>query len=262
MSWHHPSPPPGPPTAPYGPPPHRAAPSPALAIVGLCTGIASLALVPLLGPFAIALGIAGVVTGGIALGRRLPGRGMALAGVITGAVGTVVAIVVTVVIFVTYGALFLAVALSPSGWDTGGTTAPDEGQSAGEHAFGETAELDEYTVSVDGVSTRGDVVFADLTVQFTGSGSGDSYEDLYGYLYDVDGYEYDATDCIQTLSPDAADLPDLDPGQSATFQMCFEGVQDPTGLWIEVEDEAQRTYAGWTDPATLEGSSAGAGGMV
>lgn len=255
MSWHHPSPPPGPPVAPY-----RPAPSPALAIVGLCTGIASIALVPLLGPFAAVLGAAGVVTGGIALGRRLPGRGMALAGVITGAVGTVVAIVVTVVLFLLYGAVVLA-AVSPSGWDTGGTSAPDEGQSAGEHAFGETAELDEYTVSVDGVSTRGDVVFADLTVQFTGEGSGDSYEDLYGYLFDVDGYRYDATDCTATPSPDAADLPDLEPGGTATFQMCFEGVQDPEGLWVEVDDAAQGTYAGWTDPATLEGSPGGSVGV-
>ncbi len=216
---------------------------------------------PLLGPFAAALGAAGIVTGGIALGRRLPGRGMALAGVITGAVGTLLAIVLTVVVFVVYGAVFLAAVLSPSGWDSGNTSTPDEGQSAGEHAFGETAELDEYTVSVDGVSTRGGVVFADLTVQFTGTGSGDSYEDLYGYLYDVDGYEYDATDCTQTLSPDAADLPDLDPGQTATFQMCFEGVQDPTGLWVEVEDAAQGTYAGWTDPGTLEGSSGAPAGV-
>ncbi|MEW1958298.1 DUF4190 domain-containing protein [Kineococcus sp. NPDC059986] len=263
MTWHHPSSPPGPGAFPPPYPPTRPTSTSALAVVGLCTGIASIALVAVLGPFAAALGVAGVVTGAIALGRRLPGRGMALAGLVTGAVGTLLSVVLTVVLVVFTGGVFLTALLGSSGaWSAPDPGGPDDGQSAGELAFGAPAELDEYTVTVDGVTTRGDVVFADLTVQFTGQGSGDSYEDLYGYLYDADGYSYDATDCTEPLSPDAADLPDLAPGQTASFQMCFEGVPDAAGAWVEVDDAAAGTYAGWTDPGTLQGPDGGGGGVV
>lgn len=263
MSWpqpHHPQQHPYP--QPHGqhplpahPPAHR---SRATAVVALVTGILSLLLVALLGPFTTALGLAAVTTGAIALTRRLPGRGLALAGLITGAVGVVVSVVVTAVIVVLTGGVFVlgALAQTTAGEGGGYGSSEEHGETAGDVAFGEEVALDEYAVTVQAVQARGDVVFADLTVRFTGTGTGDSYEDLYGYLYDAAGDEHAATDCQETLTPDAFDLPDLFPGESVAFQMCFDGVADASGAWVTVvDDEGWGTSANWTDPVTLEGSS-------
>ncbi|PRY18065.1 hypothetical protein [Kineococcus rhizosphaerae] len=130
-----------------------------------------------------------------------------------------------------------------------------DGASAGEYAYGQSTVLGDYTVSVDGVTLRGDVVVADLTVTYAGPGAGDAYEDLHSYLYDADGYSHDATDCDEPLSPDAADLPDLAHGRSESFQVCFTGVDDATGAWVEVDNDLTGDHAGWTDEVTLAGAS-------
>jgi hypothetical protein len=255
----------------FPPPGPRPGPSQALAVVALVGGILSLVLIAVFGPFAIPFGIAAVVTGLIALVKRHPGRGMAIAGLVTGAVGVVVNVVLTVVLVALYGGLFfLGASGALDGFDSDSSSSspfdefgddPGEddgytGDLVGDYAFGDPVDLDDYTVSVDGVETREDVVFADLTVQYTGTTAGDSYYDLFGYLYDGVGQEYDATDCWAELSTDAADLPDLTPGQTVSFQMCFDGVGAPEGSWVQVVDGGGLgSYANWTDQVTLEGPS-------
>jgi len=246
-------------------PPSR--PSQALAIVALVGGILSILLIVAVGPFAAPFGIAAVVTGIIALTKRHPGRGMALAGLITGAVGIVLNILVTLLIVIVYGGIFaLGISGAFDGATSDGTSSepwndygyPDEGEDGlvGDYAFGDVVTLDEYAVSVDGIETRDDIVYADVTVEFTGSGTGDAYMDLFGYLYDGVEDEYYATDCWAEVNPDAADLPDLNPGESASFEMCFDGVSTPENSWVQiVDDEGYGAYANWTDELTLAGPS-------
>lgn len=232
---------------------YPAPPSPALAVVALVTGVLGLVTIPVLGVLAVPLGLAGVVTGAVALARRVPGRGMAVAGLVTGAVGVVVDLVLTALVVGFYGSVLLLGAAGalddqPAGDPTGG--------AVGEFGYGEPATLDDYAVSVDGVHAEGDVVFAEVTARYTGDDAGNAYDDLYGYLYDADGEEFAATDCAQPLHPDALDLPDVRPGQTVTFQVCFEGVAGTDGARVEVVDgEGWGSYADWTDEVTLEGPS-------
>ncbi len=69
--------------------------SKALSIVSLCLGIATIVLC-CCNPCNIPLGIAAIVTGIIAKVKNKPGQGMALAGIICGAVGVLIAIIVLI----------------------------------------------------------------------------------------------------------------------------------------------------------------------
>lgn len=78
------------------PPPPMTAPAPAplppqqqessLSIVSLILGILSLT------GFGFLLGIPAIITGGIALKKHQPGRGLSIAGIITGAISTLVSL--------------------------------------------------------------------------------------------------------------------------------------------------------------------------
>ena len=238
---------------PYPPYPQQQ-PSSTLAVVSLVLGVLAVVLAPVIGLLALGPGVAGIVTGAVALTRRTPGRGLAIAGLVTGGVGSLIGVVVTVVLVVVYGSFVL---LGISGaldeeWADGETA----GTSVGEFGYGEPATLDQYVVSVDSVRTEGDVLYADLSAQYTGTGTGSAYYDLYGYLDSADGEEFSATDCGEPVSPDAYDLPDLAPGETVTFQVCFEGVGDPAGASVEVVDgEGQGSYGSWSDAVTSGGPS-------
>ena len=78
---------------PYSPEPQG---SKALSIVSLCLGIATIVLC-CCNPCNIPLGIGAIMTGIIAKKKNLPGSGMALAGIICGAVGIVAYIVLTII---------------------------------------------------------------------------------------------------------------------------------------------------------------------
>jgi hypothetical protein len=253
-------------SSPYpAPPPYpsypQQRPSSALAVVSLVLGILSVVLAPVIGLLALGPGVAGIVTGAITLSKRTPGRGLAIAGLVTGGVGALVGVVVTVVLFVVYGSFLL---LGISGaldqeWEYGEAPQPygdSAGASVGEFGYGESAALDQYVVSVDSVHTEGDVLFADLSAQYTGTDTGSAYYDLYGYLDSADGEEFSATDCGEAVSPDAYDLPDLSPGETVTFQVCFAGVEDPAGASVEVVDgEGLGSYGSWSDAVTPGGPS-------
>ncbi|WP_328296052.1 DUF4190 domain-containing protein [Kineococcus sp. NBC_00420] len=255
-------------SSPYpAPPPYPSYPQQqpsALAVVSLVAGILSVVLAPVIGLLALGLGVAGIATGAITLAKRTPGRGLAIAGLVTGGVGALVGVVVTVVLFVVYGSFLL---LGISGafdqeWAEGEyDLAPQPygdsaGTSVGEFGYGESAVLDQYVVSVDSVHTEGDVLYADLSAQYTGTDTGSAYYDLYGYLDSADGEEFSATDCGEAVSPDAYDLPDLAPGETVTFQVCFAGVEDPAGAAVEVVDgEGLGSYGSWSDALTPGGPS-------
>ncbi|WP_432521890.1 DUF4190 domain-containing protein [Kineococcus sp. SYSU DK006] len=264
MSWQHPSP-----TAARPPAPPRPAPaSTALGVVALVTGLLALLTsvpLPLLDLLSVPLGVTAVATGVLALALRHGGRGLAVAGLVTGALGLLADLVRALV---GVGLLGLA-ALGAAAGGPGGSTGTD----AGEHAWGEQVRLDEYDVAVSGARTApelGGLLLVELDVRFVGDGgrggSGDLYEDLYGYLLGADGEEYWATDCLVQLPADPRDMADLAPGGSATFQMCFEvppaaAPSDPetgevAGVRVQVVDESAGTgsWATWADAGTPGGA--------
>lgn len=88
----------------YGQPAYGQAPAPrpsGLAVTSLILGIVALVLgfLPFIGLISVFLGLAAVIIGIIAL-RRLQPRGLAIAGIVTGALGIVTAILITTVLSV------------------------------------------------------------------------------------------------------------------------------------------------------------------
>lgn len=77
---------PPPMTAPAAPPPQQQESS--LSIVSLILGILSLT------GFGFVLGIPAIITGAIALKKHQPGRGLSIAGIITGAISTFVSLLI------------------------------------------------------------------------------------------------------------------------------------------------------------------------
>ncbi len=233
-------------------------------VTGLLALLTSVPL-PLLDLLSVPLGVTAVATGVLALALRHGGRGLAVAGLVTGALGLLADLVRALV---GVGLLGLA-ALGAAAGGPGGSTGTD----AGEHAWGEQVRLDEYDVAVSGARTApelGGLLLVELDVRFVGDGgrggSGDLYEDLYGYLLGADGEEYWATDCLVQLPADPRDMADLAPGGSATFQMCFEvppaaAPSDPetgevAGVRVQVVDESAGTgsWATWADAGTPGGA--------
>ncbi|MGI4896157.1 MAG: DUF4190 domain-containing protein, partial [Janthinobacterium lividum] len=189
-------------------------------MASLVTGILALLTAPWawLVPVAFPLAIAAVVTATIALVSRRPGRGMAVAGVATGGVGFLAAVLSAVLVL---GFGFY------EGWREGyddSSSAPldEQGIEGDVDAFGSSVDLDAWSVTVQDVRTgvdaeiagadetnapaHGDYVLVDIDAIYTGEGRGDAYEELYGYLWGGDGTWYDALDCEATVPRDPRDL--------------------------------------------------------
>ena len=74
-------------------PPSRKRPSAGVAVAAMICGICSLLFGVCVAPLSLLLGLAGLVLGAISLGRRSSGKGMAIAGLATGGVGTMLSLV-------------------------------------------------------------------------------------------------------------------------------------------------------------------------
>ncbi len=126
---------------------------------------------------------------------------------------------------------------------TAAATPPPSGSAAQPHALGTVALLGkEYQAAVTGVklnanadiaannryndSPEGQYVLVDIAVTFVGSGEGTPWLDLSPVFVGSDARQYDASSCGASLTNGEMDVPTLEPGGSATYQVCMDV---PTG---------------------------------
>jgi hypothetical protein len=103
---------------------------------------------------------------------------------------------------------------------------------------GQSAELPEYTVTVDSVTPNGnDIVAAEnqfnsppagqyvlvgITVTYNGAAEGDPWLDLNTEFIGTDARKYDTSSCSEVIPNKVSDLPTLLAGGTASYQVCMD----------------------------------------
>lgn len=143
-------------TSPIGPPVAQKHPSNVLAVLSFIAGIlAVLSGLFFLGFF---LGATAVILGFIAIAKKTPGKGLAIAGVITGFVGLITSVIVTVIAVLALlgGGLFASTTLEKSDWEIKAEQrAAQEAKYVAQkkdYAVGETAQFGPVQVKVNSVT--------------------------------------------------------------------------------------------------------------
>lgn len=249
--------PPGQP--PYGPPPGVAPyyggpqqPGPrkgsGLAIAAFVLAVIAVLLcwVPIVNNVAAILAVVGLALGIPALvsarrGKR-SGSGLAVAGV-------VLSVLALVGVFATqafYSSVIedvtddLNSSAAPSAEDVVAAeeSANAEADAAAVLGLGQSAQLTDYTVTVDSVTTNGnDIVAAEndfnspptgqyvlvgLTVTYDGAEEGDPWLDLSTEFVGTDARMYDSSSCSAVVPNEASDVPTLLAGGTASYQVCMD----------------------------------------
>ncbi|MDM7990751.1 hypothetical protein [Arthrobacter sp. zg-Y877] len=113
-----------------------------------------------------------------------------------------------------------------------------EASSGEEAALGTAAEVGDYSVTVSAVNTNaGDVIAAvnpynaapqgqyvlvDLAVQYSGDGEGNPWIDLQTKFIGADARQYDPSTCTVALEKETYDVPTLEKGGVAEYQVCMD----------------------------------------
>ena len=238
----------------YPPQPNRAANG--LAVAALVVGILSilLAWIPVINIVAIIGGLVAVVLGALALNKIKKsgqgGKGLAIAGLILGALSVVAGILVNVALGAFVSEVETAVeeqqsaaGIDPPQQSTGAEESVDPADAAPAEsgdvlALGQSAELDEYTVTVTGISLNandalaaantfneaptGQYVMADVSVVYNGAEEGDPWIDLSFVFQGTDARQYDESSCTAVTPTPVFDVPTLVAGGAADFQVCMD----------------------------------------
>jgi len=245
--------------APYAPYPPRASRGIGMAITSLVLGAGSLLFfwVPFVGIVAGLAAAAAVVLGAIALGRAFAGRGLSIGGIVTGALGVLLSILLTTVWF---GVIFSSDASPSSHPQASASPSPNAGggNGSGEYhyttqtglsPFGSTASYEnDVTVSIpagtpftpadpEWTTQKVDLGF-DVTVH-NGSGK-DMTVNLVGEAL-AGGVRGDqiVDDSVDTLK----DLP-LAAGATHTYHVAFS-LQSQSDVEVSVSVGEQYDYVGF-----------------
>lgn len=241
-----------------------------LAITALVIGIVSLLLcwVPFVNNLVFVLGLIGLGFAIPALVISVKNRSRAKAMSIAALVLVVLSLVGVLATQAFYGAVIDDVAESIEDGADGVVDSSDQEQKAAEDALaiGTAATVGDYSVTVTGVNTnagdliaavnpynaapQGQYVLVDLAVEYTGDGEGNPWVDLSTKFIGADARQYDPSTCSVVLENENYDVPTLEKGGMADFQVCMdvpaEALADakvfvePTFAW----DDEDRTY--WT----------------
>jgi hypothetical protein len=276
--------PPGQP--PYGPPPGgfpqyggQQQPGPrkgsGLAISALVLAAIAVLLcwVPVVNNFAAILAVVGLALGIPALisarrGKRT-GSGLAVAGVILSALAFVGVLATQAfyssVIDDVSDAIDNSASLPPASSDPTGDAEADVSAEAAVLPLGQPAQLTEYTVTVDSVTTNandivaaenqfndppaGQYVLVGLTVTYNGADEGDPWIDLSTEFIGTDARKYDESSCSAVTPDEGSDVPTLLAGGTASYRVCMD--VPPTAIEggrVEVSesfsfDEVSATWA-------------------
>jgi hypothetical protein len=185
------------------------------------------------------------------------GDGSTRAVLIGGGVIALLAVIATVVALVTSGGDRTPTAAAPG--TTAAETAPDGGRGPGGTPepvapspdpdgdagspdapvpLGVEAPVGDYVVRIDAVILDGDAIAAganpyndppagryvivEATTRYVGTTEGNPYWDLSYVFNGTDARQYADTECSAVLPNDALDAPTLNPGGSASFQVCMD----------------------------------------
>lgn len=219
------------------------------------------AFIPVINVVSIVGGIVAVVLGVLAVRKanagQAAGKGLAVAGIVLGALAVIGGIVANLLFGAAVTAIDEAVQdteqrIADQEADRG--TAVDDGAAGGETegsasddaasdgeavlTLGESAEVGEYTVTVTAVNLdAGDVlaeanqfnepatnqyVLADVSVVYTGAEEGDAWLDLSHVFMGTDARQYDASACDAVTPAPVMEAPTLNSGGAADYQVCFD----------------------------------------
>lgn len=234
-----------------------------MAVAALVCGILGLviALIPILGIFGIALGLVAFVLGLIARSKaktgEAAGKGMALAGVITGTLATVLGIVGLVIVGNAFNELENVFSEDPPAIqpdaDSGSERDPvvDDSTAQAEPSeattgsrdnpvpLGTVASFEEWDVSVDEVTLdatdevigantfndepdNGRYVLVTLTLTYTGDSDGSPMFAFNPVLVGSDARQYQTFDCSAVPPDSMNDAPTLENGGTFTGNECFD----------------------------------------
>jgi len=251
---------------PYGGPSFHGGqrPTSGLAIAALVVGAISLiiAWVPVINVVSIIGGIVAVVLGVVALRKvrqgTAGGKGLAIAGTVLGGVSLVAAIIVNVALGAVISdaveaAESAAPAVAPSAApaepadqqtvDTeepadGGDAAAAGEAAAGVLALGQSAEVGDYTITVNGLNldaddaiaeaeqsnppAEGQYVIADLSVVYNGTEEGNPWMDLAYIFTGSDAAEYNDRTCMAIEENSVVTVPTLSTGDAADYEVCMD----------------------------------------
>lgn len=205
------------------------------------------AFIPVINAVSIVGGIVAVVLGVLAVRKanagQAAGKGLAVAGLVLGALAVIGGIIANLLFGAAVTAIDEAVQdteqrIADQEADRG--TAVDDGAAGTETvlALGESAEVGEYTVTVTAVNLdAGDVlaeanqfnepatnqyVLADVSVVYTGAEEGDAWLDLSHVFMGTDARQYDASACGAVTPAPVMEAPTLNNGGAADYQVCFD----------------------------------------
>ncbi len=232
------------------------------AIASLVLGLVCLLLcwLPFVGIVTGMVGVAAVVLGAVALARHLAGRGMSIAGVITGGTGVVLTVMLTIVWFGVFGVYGQADRHDP-GAATPATPPPatpplDDGEfhaarQSGPAPFGSAVGYDDgvsVSVSAGIPYTPQDPTWStqpfdrEYAVTVTNSGSDDLDVDIIGRA-SAGGTRADP---ILDEDLDTLKKRELGPGQSGTYRIAFSLASDDDVL-VQVSIDDDYGYARFGD---------------
>lgn len=232
------------------------------------------AFIPVINAVSIVGGIVAVVLGVLAVRKanagQAAGKGLAVAGLVLGALAVIGGIIANLLFGAAVTAIDEAVQdteqrIADQEADRG--TAVDDGAAGTETvlALGESAEVGEYTVTVTAVNLdAGDVlaeanqfnepatnqyVLADVSVVYTGAEEGDAWLDLSHVFMGTDARQYDASACGAVTPAPVMEAPTLNNGGAADYQVCFDvpaEAMDGGRIFVEESfswDESQAYWA-------------------
>jgi hypothetical protein len=118
------------------------------------------------------------------------------------------------------------------------TPVTQAGSSAAPLPLGQQAEVGDYVVAVTAVEPDGDAiveeanqfndppsgryVIVEVDAQYVGDEEGNAFWDLSYVFNGTDSRQYSDSDCSAVLPEDAIDAPTLNPGGTASFQVCMD----------------------------------------
>lgn len=231
------------------------------------------AFIPVINAVSIVGGIVAVVLGVLAVRKanagQAAGKGLAVAGLVLGALAVIGGIIANLLFGAAVTAIDEAVQdteqrIADQEADRG--TAVDDGAAGTETvlALGESAEVGEYTVTVTAVNLdAGDVlaeanqfnepatnqyVLADVSVVYTGAEEGDAWLDLSHVFMGTDARQYDASACGAVTPAPVVEAPTLNNGGAADYQVCFDvpaDAMDGGRIFVEESFSWDESRAYW-----------------
>lgn len=215
-----------------------------LGIAALVIAVVALTLcwVPIINNSAAVLGIVALILGIISLvmaSKRNGGKGLGIA-------SSIIAVVAVVLVSATqavYTAALDEVSAAIEDAADGEVAAPDDvveqaNDTAQVLSLGKSAEIGEYTVSVDSVTldagkqiaaansfnekAEGQYVLVELSVTYNGGEEGDAWLDLSPELVGSDSRIYDTSTSMAVTAKPATEVPTLTKGGKGAYQVVFD----------------------------------------